>query len=126
MIRKPLTYRKRLIIRYILLCLGGVLAAWGVLLLVRGRPQPYSPGEEVEGITRELARTIPAGYPRVQFTNVADQAGIRFRHFQGKRSTQLPEDMGSGAAWGDYDNDGDLDLYVCDIAAPLTASPEQR
>jgi hypothetical protein len=30
--------------------------------------------------------------------------------------------MGSGASWGDYDSDGNMDLYVCNIAGPLTAS----
>jgi len=35
------------------------------------------------------------------FTDVSAQAGI------------LPGGMGIGAAWGDYDNDGSLDLYVC-------------
>ena len=124
--RKPLTRRKRLIARYILIGLCGVLAAWGILLLVRGQPQPYSPGGEVEGITSKLSRDVPASSSPVQFTNVAESVGIRFKHFQGQRSTQLPEDMGSGAAWGDFDNDGNLDLYICDIAAPLNASPEQR
>jgi len=70
-------------------------------------------------------RPLPPDYPRVTFTDVSDQAGIHFRHFPGVRSTQLPEDMGSGAAWGDYDNDGYADLYVVDVAGPLTDTPEQ-
>lgn len=80
------------------------------------------PGEEVEGLTAELARSLPDDYPRVTFIDASEEAGIDFRHFQGKRSSQLPEDMGSGAAWGDYDGDGWLDLFVVNQAGPLTAS----
>lgn len=68
---------------------------------------------------------LPPTGPRIQFTDVTERAGINFKHFQGIRSTQLPEDMGSGAAWGDYDNDGFADLYVVDVAAPLSASSEE-
>jgi hypothetical protein len=70
-------------------------------------------------------RGIPPEYSPIQFTDVTEKAGIRFQHFHGARSTQLPEDMGSGAAWGDYDNDGYPDLYVVDVAGPLTDTPEQ-
>lgn len=122
---KPLTRRKKLILKHTLISLSLLLVASLVIVIVRNRPKPYSPGEKVEGITSELARSIPAGYQPVNFTNVVQQTGIDFKHFHGTRSTQLPEDMGSGAAWGDYDGDDFQDLYVCDIAASLTASSEE-
>ena len=113
-------------IRYGFLSLSLVLVPSVLWLLLRERNKPYSPGGSVEGVTRSLERNIPAGYPRVEFRDVSRQAGIQFRHFFGQRSTQLPEDMGSGAAWGDYDNDGNVDLYIVNIAGPLTLSEAER
>ena len=55
------------------------------------------------------------------FTDVTREAGIRFRHAGAhpKRTSLLPEDMGSGAAFADIDNDGDLELYIVNIPGPL-------
>jgi hypothetical protein len=79
----------------------------------------YRPGEEVDGVTAELARTLPRDYPRVRFRDVTEEAGITFRHFDGRRGSWLPEDMGSGAAWGDYDGDGWLDLVVANESGSI-------
>ncbi len=122
---QPHSRRRRLIARYLLwsvVLAAGVIAA--VLAINRGEEQTYTPGGAVEGVTNDLRRDLPADRPELRLTDAAQAAGIDFRHFPGARSTQLPEDMGSGAAWGDYDGDGDWDLYLCDIAHPLGADPE--
>ncbi|MDE0635837.1 MAG: CRTAC1 family protein [Candidatus Poribacteria bacterium] len=56
----------------------------------------------------------------VQFTRVTEEAGIQFRHFNGAIGEKhLVETMGGGAAFFDYNNDDNLDIYLVN-GAPLT------
>lgn len=64
------------------------------------------------------ARNLPADHPSIVFTDVTRQAGVDFIHSSGARTHQLPEDMGPGAAWGDFDNDGWPDLYLVNQPGP--------
>ncbi len=100
---------------------GMIITVW-----INSKSQrPYRPGEKIEGLTAKLERSVPDDYPRVYFVDASAETGIVFKHFSGKRSMQLPEDMGSGAAWGDYDNDGWLDLFIANEVGPLTLTPEE-
>ena len=97
------------------------VAVAGAVVFFAVKPGPaYRPGAKIEGLTSELSRSLPADYPRITFTDVTREAGIQFRHFSGQRSSQIPEDMGSGAAWGDYNNDGWPDLFLVNVVGPIT------
>jgi len=79
----------------------------------------------IRSTAQRLHRLILNDQPNIEFKNVAAKVGIDFKHFNGTRTNQIPEDMGSGAAWLDYDKDGWQDLFVSNISGPLTLSKEE-
>ena len=51
--------------------------------------------------------------PALPFADVTDEAGLQFEHRNAAEGEfYLPEIVGAGLAWIDYDRDGDIDLYV--------------
>jgi hypothetical protein len=85
----------------------GVIAAGAIWWLTRG------PGSSpVNQATRsQTAGTNVPAPPHVLFANITREAGIHFRHINGARGEKLlPETMGGGVAFFDFDNDGDQDL----------------
>ncbi len=111
-----------LVVLFVLVA-GSIVAA---VVYRHRRVSQYKPGEENADITASLARDLPADAPKPKFTDVTAEAGLAdFVTFAGDRTSQLPEDMGPGAAWGDFNNDGYEDLFLVSAGGPLDAPADQ-
>jgi len=92
------------------LLLVGVVGAWCVWMgWLRTDPAPASPPDVGPARQRDSSPNVPI--PKVRFMDITEKAGIRFRHANGSFGQKLlPETMGAGVAFLDYDNDGWQDL----------------
>ncbi len=80
-------------------------------------------------LAAEPNKAIPSvgGSGQIRFERLAPSSLPRFIHFNGHpRASLLPEDNGSGLAWGDYDGDGDDDLFLCNMNGPYLLDPGKR
>src|SRR5437016_185324 len=92
----------------------GSLAVAGAFLWQRGRASPEG-SHQPPPVETTAAATVdgPDDGIRVHFAELARQAGIAFRHEDGRTPMHyFPEVMGGGVAWIDYDQDGYPDLFL--------------
>ena len=74
-----------------------------------GKTPPMENRSAQQGISPEEMQ------PGVQFQDIAEAAGVRFLHTNGASpKLYMPETMGSGGLFFDYDDDGWLDIFLVD------------
>ncbi|MFO0868028.1 MAG: CRTAC1 family protein [Pirellulales bacterium] len=92
----------------------GIAGAIITLVVVYVTRKPAEQLTAGSTLVKPTLRDLPALEPPVaEFHDVTAEAGIRFTHVTGAQGEKLlPETMGAGCAWFDYDNDGDADLLL--------------
>lgn len=98
--------RRSLIVIVVIACIGG-----GIGLAVKFWPKPPIEESDEQLVQPQRRESQVEQVPKVVFTDITTEAGIDFVHTNGvTEEKMLPETMGGGVAFFDYDNDSDPDL----------------
>ncbi len=90
-----------------------LLAGAGGVVYVLARPAPEPPPSVTTLASVAVRQKAPFEPPTVRFTEITTEAGIRFVHENGAYGQKLlPETMGGGCAFFDFDADGDPDILL--------------
>ena len=94
----------------VIVCVAAV-AAGAAWLFNRSQPQPSAPATTFERVNVRERPTVEP--PVVRFVDITREAGIKFERENGAYGDKLlPETMGGGCAFLDYDTDGDQDILL--------------
>ena len=98
-------------LRWSLSVLALLAAAGGIFWVVTRPPAGPVAGPAPKTPLAETRAAPAVQIPRIPFTEITAEAGIDFVHTNGAEGEKLlPETMGGGGAFLDFDNDGDQDL----------------
>jgi hypothetical protein len=115
--------------KWSLMVLGGALLVAGAIWLVLQRDTPAPVVEDAAQLApQRVAEAVEVSPPSVHFTNVTRSVGVDFVHVNGAYGERLlPETMGGGVAFLDYDDDGLQDLlFVNSSTWPWRAQDVRR
>jgi hypothetical protein len=99
-------------LKWSLIVVGGAVLLVGAMWLFLRHEAPAPRVEDAAQVMpRHIAEAIDVPPPAVHFTNVTRAVGVDFVHVNGAYGERLlPETMGGGVAFLDYDHDGLQDL----------------
>ena len=90
-----------------------LVIAGGTTAYLLTRPEPEPPVRETRLAPVKVREVEEVQPPKVTFTDITDDSGIAFSHNNGATGEKLlPETMGGGMAFLDFDSDGDQDLLL--------------
>ena len=121
---------RRAFYRSLLAIMLALIAGYAIYIFTQQQSeQAPMTSETVKGPV--ITRPATATAPEVSFTEISREAGIDFIHTNGAYGDRLlPETMGAGAGFIDYDNDGDQDIVLINASfwpdRPQAATPTSR